>query len=817
MSIMSPLVINKNHQKEYQQQEPSSAASSNPQQHQHQQHQQQEPPSHDNEETDTTNTTINPQPEQQGGDQPSRDYDPATRVYTLEQLSVLNLVVQPIWIFDYVQRQMRWANPAGLRLFNAATVSELQQRDFSVISAAAAQRMDDFLVQIAQGRNVSDQWTLYPKGEAKTVHMNVSGVRIVDNDDNDNNDNHMSLLCEGLPLVRQDLLNNNLRGVEMLRHLPMAVCQFDMNGQPMFQNPEASLMLDLEQQLEPTSTSTVPPNKEQENGTTQTTNTEPDEESSHPEEIEDDDDGDDDDDDNNNNTDPNKRGASAEGAAQTKRKRSANTSKKDDLLHRFVDPVVGQQVLKEIQQFATHHHHHSNNNTKQNDTTIDLEAVVHTRYGPTVSAIQLRKVNDPITGEPVILYSARDKTDAVQARQERQAREQKTEFFAILAHEIRTPLHQVIGFIDLLDQTRLNAEQSSYVKLLRSSAQGLMAVISDVLDFSKLEAGKMKLECVPYEPRSVVTGSLDAIRASCEEKKLQLHLEWHKDIPFRLEGDPNRLRQILLNLLSNAVKFTRNGGIHVQAFPLVDNINNNNNNNENGPADDSCKDGVSAAASSSSLVKFVVSDTGNGISAEEVDIIFLKYQQANVSVARNYGGTGLGLSICKILVENMGGSIGVDSVLGHGASFWFVLPANIPTESDDATESKLDDLAQDVGGLRILVAEDNLVNQKLVSKMLTRMGHQSCLAKNGKEAIEKVEANEYDAILMDIQMPVMDGLEATRRLRTMGYTDLPIYALTASVARPDFSELGFTDWIPKPIPMKDLKAKLYRLQQKNTS
>jgi CheY-like chemotaxis protein len=392
---------------------------------------------------------------------------------------------------------------------------------------------------------------------------------------------------------------------------------------------------------------------------------------------------------------------------------------------------------------------------------------------------------------------------------------------AIMAHEIRTPLHQVTGFIDLLDQTELNPEQKSFVKLLKSSAQGLMTVISDVLDYSKIEAGKMKMECIPYEPLRVMEGSMEAVRQSCEEKNLFLNLDWSREIPFKVMGDPNRLRQILLNLLSNAVKFTKNGGIDVQVFPYHESTESPTPEASGGTTPRATIKKATVNTIRRPYVKFVVRDTGIGISEEHQDLIFKKYKQGNASVARHFGGTGLGLSICKLLVRNMGGTIGVDSKLGKGASFWFALPADLATEKDLAEPAEDNADQNDYGGLNVLIAEDNRVNQKLLASMLKRMGHKSTLAENGKEAIERVQEaaaagglqQQYDVVLMDIQMPVMDGLEATRRLRTLGYTNLPIYGLTASVQRSDFSELGLDDWIPKPVPMKDLKSKLYRLQK----
>jgi CheY-like chemotaxis protein/nitrogen-specific signal transduction histidine kinase len=405
------------------------------------------------------------------------------------------------------------------------------------------------------------------------------------------------------------------------------------------------------------------------------------------------------------------------------------------------------------------------------------------------------------------LYSARDISDAIQAKKDREAKEQKSEFLAIMAHEIRTPLHQITGFIDLLDQTTdLDEEQRSYVKPLKTCTKGLLTVISDVLDYSKLEAGKMKIECIPYEPKSVLEGALEAVRATCEEKDLSLTMDWGKEIPFTLSGDPNRLRQILLNLLSNAVKFTKRGGIHVQVrtdFP--------------GPDLQKCrKRKVSKlnnreAQDTKLKIKFVVIDTGLGIMEEHQKLIFHRYHQGALSVAREHGGTGLGLSICKLLVERMGGRIGVQSDYGLGSSFWFCLPADIPSEPEvpEPTEEDTDE----TDGMTILVAEDNKINQKLVKRMLERLGHRPIIAENGKEAIEMVERDTFDLVLMDVQMPVMDGIEATRRLRMLGYSDLPIVGLTASVTRSDFADLGFNDWLAKPVPLKELRIKLRQYQK----
>jgi CheY-like chemotaxis protein len=377
-----------------------------------------------------------------------------------------------------------------------------------------------------------------------------------------------------------------------------------------------------------------------------------------------------------------------------------------------------------------------------------------------------------------------------------------------MAHEIRTPLHQIIGFTDLLDQTtNLDADQKSYVKLLKQCSHGLLTVISDVLDYSKLEAGKMKMQHIPYEPKSVVESTIDTVQSSCEEKGIFLTLDWNKNLPFKLCGDPNRLRQILLNLLSNAVKFTDEGGVHISVdFEVTPQTSSTQLSSKKRRM--SGKNGQMPK----NWIKFVIIDTGMGIPEDHQGLIFNKYHQSASSIAREHGGTGLGLSICKLLLETMGGTMGLDSEVGKGSSFWFSLPVEVPVEVA-VVELVEDDTEQQEGKLDILVVEDNKVNQKLVKRMLDRLGHKTTIAENGQVAIDYVQQNSFDLVLMDIQMPVMDGLEATKRLRRLGYTDLQIFGLTASVLRSDFSELGFDDWIPKPVTLKDLKTRLVKFQQ----
>lgn len=690
------------------------------------------------------------------------DFDP-NAVLSPEQLLAFNFLPHPIWIFDFVERRHRWANKAGLRLWEAKDLDDLLRRDLSGMSGEAEARTRSAHLRVEQGLCIEDEWTIYPNGRAKSVFLSATGLRLSADED------HCCILCSAVPtMARETVVNETLRGNEMLQQLPMAICQFDMDGKVVYRNPASEIVRTEEKVDEESHCSSISGDN-----------------SLHPQTIVSCDE-----DENSNHDDENCEENSIISS-------SCSSFSENDFVERFVDPKVAQTILETI----------------QTEDEVNLQAELHTSHGPQWSAIQLRKMNDPVTRKATILFCSQDKTDAMEAKREREASMQKSEFLAIMAHEIRTPLHQVIGFIDLLIQTKLDPEQTGFVKLLKSSAQGLMTVISDVLDYSKLEAGQMNFECIPYEPLGVLQGCMAAVRASCDEKDLFLTMDWSNRIPFRLLGDPNRLRQILLNLLSNAVKFTRHGGIHIKVLAIEQ------------QADDATTASTSAHTRrrgssicsgdynqiTKSCIKFIIKDTGIGIPKENQKKIFEKYQQGNLSVARNYGGTGLGLSICQLLTERMGGSIGVESQPGHGSSFWVALPMEVPHESPLSMDQSERSLADEVVPLNILIAEDNLINQKLMKSMLARFGHQSTVAQNGKEAIEMVQNGTYDLVFMDIQMPVMDGLEATRRLRSMGYSKLPIYGLTASVKHSDYSDLGFDDWLPKPIPMNELKTKLSKL------
>ena len=353
----------------------------------------------------------------------------------------------------------------------------------------------------------------------------------------------------------------------------------------------------------------------------------------------------------------------------------------------------------------------------------------------------------------------------------------KMVFMANMSHEIRTPLHGVMGLVDLLLKGPLSAEQADYMKMIHSSTAGLLVVINDILDFAKIESSNITLEKIPFNIVETVQEAAHSLAHKTDEKGLLLRIVGLNDpVPLAL-GDPYRLRQVLVNLISNAVKFTERGSITIS-------IN------------------ASQRTGTALPVTFSVADTGLGIREENIDRVFESFQQADSNTARLYGGTGLGLTICKNLVEAQGGTIGLRSELGQGSCFYFTIPYTVCTEASarKLADVPAADLLQD---LNILFAEDNAINQLIAVSMLGQWRVNVELAQNGEEALAKARRRQYDLILMDIQMPVMDGLEATARLRAEGGPNAatPVIALTADAMRVNadtYEELGFTNFLTKP-------------------
>ena len=367
----------------------------------------------------------------------------------------------------------------------------------------------------------------------------------------------------------------------------------------------------------------------------------------------------------------------------------------------------------------------------------------------------------------------------------------KSDFLAKMSHEIRTPITAVLGMADLLRRTPLNNEQIGYLNTLAGSTRTLLTILNDILDISKIEAGQITLESIEYRPPDAVNDTIALFKESASQKGLSLASEIASNIPHKVVGDPDRLKQILFNLTSNAIKFTTDGRVTIRLS--VKEFDNKN---------------ITLIAE--------VEDTGQGIAPEQLPFLFKSFSQLDASISRRFGGTGLGLAITKRLVEMMGGTIGVDSQLGKGSRFWFSLTFRVAPRRPTLTiGDAIDTTPQLLRPLRILLAEDNRINQMLVRTMLQKMGHTVEVADNGRLAVEAVAACDFDAVLMDMQMPEMNGEEATRVIRAMPppKNQIPILALTADAMvehRDRYLAAGINDLVSKPIDWDVLTAALAR-------
>lgn len=658
---------------------------------------------------------------------------------------------------------MWYANDAAVELWSAKSLEELLKRDFSTdMSESTKHRLDDCLFKFSSDENcvIKEQWTFYPNQQGpKTVDTRCKGISI--------EEGRLAMLLHGtIKETTSETEQQALRSVEMLRHLPVAVCLMDIDGNVKEQNPEA---LSVFGSIDNTTTTIAKENKEDRTGD--------------------------------------------------------NGSEDTAFVKRFVDKELGQRVLKEARSGKEVHR---------------LEALQNTVLGPRWSAVQVRQTKDPVTSDPILLYSSRDITAVVEAKRQAVAADvAKMDLLADMAHAIRTPLQHVVGVVELMSREQATSDHSPeqdsrYSNLLQSSAQLLMTVLHDMMrsvnnpadynvrptisatspttmDPPQLPSNRIKLEHAQIDVRQVVDSTIATIAPHAQVKDLSVKAQVTSHLRnVSVMGDANRLGQVLFEILHNAVKYTSRGGIAITVRRL------------------------SKKRARRVRLRFEVKDSGVGLNLE---------QQRNCLRSRSWrrdnqqtSSEGVGLELCKSLVEAMGGSIGVQSKPGRGTTFWFEIPflraAVVTTSkacSDGLTSSSssggpssdmrirrrrstssldpvLDDCGdEEDGGLQILLVDEDNVGRNVMTALLEQSGHSVTTATDGAAMVEAVSQESFDVVLVETQLP--SAFEATREVRTKGYSpeSLPILALTAAVPRADYPELGFNDWLTKPMLIKDIQ------------
>ncbi|MEJ8803306.1 PAS domain-containing hybrid sensor histidine kinase/response regulator [Pontibacter sp. H249] len=438
---------------------------------------------------------------------------------------------------------------------------------------------------------------------------------------------------------------------------------------------------------------------------------------------------------------------------------------------------------------------------EQEGKCLNLELLLHTNQGQSIStSCSLSYLTNNKKEKDGILIIAKDITEQKLKEKELQeakqraeaANEAKSHFLSSMSHEIRTPLNGILGFSYLLQDTQLNPTQAQYVNLIKTSGSNLSKLLNDILDFHRIEQDRIAIEAIPFDIRQTVASHLEPYKYLAEDRSISFSYTIADEVPQVVIGDPTRISQVLINLISNSVKFTEAGSISVH-----------------------CQLNEISEAESTVILRFTVTDTGIGIPADKQAVIFDSFTQSDLSTTRKYGGFGLGLAISKKLVNLMQGDMGVTSPPAgqqNGASFWFsvklkYVAANnaVQPEADEAELSyKLDD------GTSILVVDDNAINVLLMQDVLENFGAQVAVAQNGEEAVKMAMLNTYDLIFMDIQMPVMDGLEAATKLRRSNVIS-PIIAFSANAYKDDIAKslkAGMNDHLCKPFTSKDLVSVL---------
>ncbi|HHM02387.1 MAG TPA: response regulator [Caldithrix abyssi] len=404
------------------------------------------------------------------------------------------------------------------------------------------------------------------------------------------------------------------------------------------------------------------------------------------------------------------------------------------------------------------------------------------------------------------------KTDALFKKLEREKEEAvnannaKSLYLSTMSHEIRTPLNGVLAMTDLLMETDLSFEQRDYLGIIQASGKDLLSVISDILDFSRLESNQLELMEMNFSLKQLLEKVLENFEDEARDKGIQLMYYSEPEVPEYITGDPKRLSQILMNLLSNALKFTRDGEIFIRTSIQ----SGENDNNE---------------------ILFAVSDTGMGIPEDRLDSLFQPFKQIRNSIEKRFEGTGLGLALSARLVELMSGSIWVESEINKGSTFYFSIP--LRTDGQMASAPPLPAVDEDVSlpeeplvhtpettapeGMQILLAEDNTINQRLMERLMERIGYKLDIARDGREAVEMARKKRYNIIFMDLQMPELDGLQATRRILSEAPENKPfIIAMTANVSQEDRDlclQAGMVDYIAKPISLEKVKEMISRFEK----
>jgi PAS domain S-box-containing protein len=435
-----------------------------------------------------------------------------------------------------------------------------------------------------------------------------------------------------------------------------------------------------------------------------------------------------------------------------------------------------------------------------NELAFDLVRKGGQRFPVLLNTVQKKDASGKTLFHRTTLFDITDRKNyerelLLARKKAEEATKAKADFLSMMSHEIRTPMNAIVGLSNLLGQAPLPPLYQEYVSILGTSSENLLGLLNNILDFNKLEAGKMVLEERRFDLRQLLHGICSSLSVKAEEKKLAIRVEFEPRVPSELMGDPVKLGQVLTNLMGNAVKFTEQGSVTL---------------------------GVRLLARDADRVSlgFRVSDTGIGIAQDRLARIFEEFTQASYDITWKYGGSGLGLTICQKLLELHGSRMHVESVAGEGSSFSFdvrlkVSPDAVALEALEALEAEETPEARALQGLRVLVAEDNAVNVFVLSQFLRRWGVDFDVVGNGRLAVERAQEHRYDAVLMDLQMPQMDGYEATRLLRNHAIVRLrrlPIIALSASslLGLEERQEAGFTDFVGKPFRPRELFSVLAR-------